>query len=222
MVGDAPLIQLVTELNAPAQLFGDFLHQQLDCKVVLLSPQATLKPREGCHLLVLLDVDHLDDAALHEWQRQAGDLSEITLAAFNLRDERHAVELLASLNLFGVFYRSDSLALICKGLRLMLTKRQPWMTRSLMARLLDNYRHHQIDIYRPTCGLTRRELEILSLLGSGASNREIADLLFVSEHTVKSHLYNVFRKIDVHSRSQAIHWAHLHLGTPPLLKRRKS
>ncbi|MCP1365881.1 LuxR C-terminal-related transcriptional regulator, partial [Halomonas sp. BBD48] len=69
--------------------------------------------------------------------------------------------------------------------------------------------------YRPVCSLTHREQEIISLLGSGASNTEIADKLFVSEHTVKSHLYNTFRKIKVHNRIQAMNWARQNLGPLP-------
>ena len=44
-------------------------------------------------------------------------------------------------------------------------------------------------------------------LMTGASNSEIASSLFVSEHTIKSHLYNVFKKINVRNRLQAVRWA---------------
>ena len=52
--------------------------------------------------------------------------------------------------------------------------------------------------------LTARELEILQCLVDGRSNQEIANLLVVSEKTVKSHLTSVYRKLDVRDRSQAI------------------
>ncbi|WP_282436599.1 response regulator transcription factor [Aciditerrimonas ferrireducens] len=51
--------------------------------------------------------------------------------------------------------------------------------------------------------LTRRESEVLALLTTCMSNREIAAALFLSEHTVRSHLKAIFRKLQVANRSQA-------------------
>ncbi|MGF7429378.1 response regulator transcription factor [Thermoanaerobacterium thermosaccharolyticum] len=51
--------------------------------------------------------------------------------------------------------------------------------------------------------LTDREMQILSLIAEGYSNKEIADKLFLSEKTVKNHVYNIFRKLDVKDRTQA-------------------
>jgi two-component system, NarL family, nitrate/nitrite response regulator NarL len=56
----------------------------------------------------------------------------------------------------------------------------------------------------PLTTLTRRELEVLSLLAAGQSNKQIAESQAVSPNTVKFHIRNLFQKLDVHSRSQAI------------------
>ena len=53
-------------------------------------------------------------------------------------------------------------------------------------------------------GITRRELEILELIAQGLSNREIADKLFVSENTVKTHSSHLFDKLSARSRNQAV------------------
>ena len=53
-------------------------------------------------------------------------------------------------------------------------------------------------------GLTSRESEVAALLARGLSNREIAAALFISEHTVKTHLKSIFRKAGVASRARAI------------------
>lgn len=52
--------------------------------------------------------------------------------------------------------------------------------------------------------LTAREMDVLHLLVQGCSNREIADRLFISIHTVKNHITNIFQKIGVNDRSQLI------------------
>ena len=53
-------------------------------------------------------------------------------------------------------------------------------------------------------GITRRELEILELIAQGLSNREIADKLFVSENTVKTHSSRLFDKLSARRRTQAV------------------
>jgi DNA-binding NarL/FixJ family response regulator len=58
--------------------------------------------------------------------------------------------------------------------------------------------------------LTRRELEILTLVSEGRSNRQVAELLWVTDQTVKFHLANVYRKLGVRSRFDAARWAFEH------------
>lgn len=53
-------------------------------------------------------------------------------------------------------------------------------------------------------GLSKRELEILGLIKEGLSNQQIADKLFVSENTIKKHVSNLFFKLDVERRTEAI------------------
>jgi DNA-binding NarL/FixJ family response regulator len=59
------------------------------------------------------------------------------------------------------------------------------------------------------CPLTTRELEILQLVASGSTNGEIARRLWVTEQTVKFHLSNIYRKLEVGNRTQASHYAHV-------------
>ena len=56
-------------------------------------------------------------------------------------------------------------------------------------------------------GLTRRELEILRLVAEGHSNAQLARMLWVTEQTVKFHLSNIYRKLDVANRTEASRWA---------------
>ncbi|GED22664.1 LuxR C-terminal-related transcriptional regulator [Halomonas halmophila] len=205
---------LVTEPSAFSQLFVDYLREQGDFPVSVTLPQSRPTHEEALPTVILLDIDHMSEASVYAWYTHYSDQPGVALAVFNLADEDHAAELVSAMHLQGVFYRQDDLSLICKGLTTLM-EGHPWMSRSLMARLLEFLRQQQMNAYRPACGLTQREQEIIGLLGSGSSNLEIADILNVSEHTVKSHLYNTFKKIGVNTRRQAVSWARQHLGAPP-------
>lgn len=69
----------------------------------------------------------------------------------------------------------------------------PWVAERLVSRTR-----------APQQDLTARELEILTFVARGISNREIAQTVFVSEATVKSHLVHIFTKLDAESRTEAV------------------
>ena len=58
--------------------------------------------------------------------------------------------------------------------------------------------------------LSKRQKQLIVMLDRGLSNREIADELGISEHTVKVHLWRLFRRLGVKSRTQTIHYARVH------------
>ena len=58
--------------------------------------------------------------------------------------------------------------------------------------------------------LTKREQTILEALQTGRSNKQIAEKLFLAEQTVKFHLTNIYRKLDVSNRTEAVRYAHDH------------
>lgn len=61
-------------------------------------------------------------------------------------------------------------------------------------------------------GLSNRESEVAELVSKGLSNKEVANQLFVTEKTVKFHLTNIYKKMNVKSRAQLIVWCLPHLG----------
>ena len=90
-----------------------------------------------------------------------------------------------------------------------------WLERKLIARFLDGETvadaGGEVQHRRTKEGLTQREQEVLRALSTGCTNKEIAQTLFISEKTVKSHLNSIFRKLNVTRRLQAILYA-IHRG----------
>jgi DNA-binding NarL/FixJ family response regulator len=78
---------------------------------------------------------------------------------------------------------------------------------SVTRRLLERFAHTLPGEEKPPpelTSLTERELEVLTLLAGGLSNAELAQRLFLSETTVKSHISSVFRKLGLRDRVQAV------------------
>ena len=71
-------------------------------------------------------------------------------------------------------------------------------TKNILPKLAEN----EIDFTK--IGISKREFDVLRLLGQGLSNQEIADKLFVSMNTVKTHTSRIFEKLEVKNRTQAI------------------
>jgi DNA-binding NarL/FixJ family response regulator len=70
--------------------------------------------------------------------------------------------------------------------------------------------HREPGVAAETPELTRREFEILQLVAEGHSNSQLAKMLWVTEQTVKFHLSNIYRKLDVANRTEASRWAQIH------------
>ncbi|MBO9513622.1 MAG: response regulator transcription factor [Variovorax sp.] len=58
--------------------------------------------------------------------------------------------------------------------------------------------------------LTKRQVQLVECIALGFGNREIAEYLQISEHTIKVHMYRLFKRIGVTSRTQALHYARTH------------
>ena len=75
---------------------------------------------------------------------------------------------------------------------------KPLLTSSIAARLMERMRGPAVE------ALSSREIDVLKLVAKGASNREIADRLYITEATVKSHLIRIYSKLGVADRTAAV------------------
>lgn len=100
-------------------------------------------------------------------------------------------------------------ALVFTGLGIWLASRltKPKIHEVIIEREVIVHRHSEFEFNQKAfdeTGLTERELEVLSAMAEGMSNQEIADKLFLSVPTIKTHASNIFDKLDVKRRTQAI------------------
>jgi len=112
----------------------------------------------------------------------------------------------------GFLLKNSSLGVITASLRAVM-RGEPALPRQRMGRFLDELSRQgnkdatfQADLDR----LTRREFEILVYIASGATNRQIAGSLFISENTVKIHVHNILEKLDLNNRREVAIFAQRH------------
>lgn len=83
----------------------------------------------------------------------------------------------------------------------------PVMAAQVTGKMLERLRNPEMTLHE---SLTAREREILQLMAEGKSNQVIADELFISLKTVKTHVSNILTKLDVYDRTQAVVYAFQH------------
>ena len=163
---------------------------------------------EGKSNLVLLDCQGKSlERLLGELEACGPELlARVFVALFNV-DPRLRIEQEALVRgARGFFYEQDSLDRFPKGIDTILDG-ELWVSREIMCKCILKQKRLGSFPNRDTTGLTPRETEILAMVAVGAKNEEIAEKLCISPHTVKTHIYNIFKKIDVPNRLQAALWA---------------
>jgi DNA-binding CsgD family transcriptional regulator len=132
--------------------------------------------------------------------------SEELMGLFNVGPEMGIEEETVNLGVQGFFYENDPLEQLSKGVEAMF-KGELWLSRKIMTDcIVKNSHRYSYPRMEETC-LTHREKQILLMIAAGLTNQEVADKVFISLHTVKAHLYNIFKKINVPNRLQAALWA---------------
>ncbi|MDZ7761118.1 MAG: response regulator transcription factor [Desulfovermiculus sp.] len=142
--------------------------------------------------------------------------SKIDFCVFNLPNDTQLEPFFIKSNVQAVLYDNYELELFIKALKTIM-KGELWFSRQILSdHLKENIYGKESTFYDGSLStLTPREKEILYMIAAGKTNHDIAKELFISISTVKSHVYNIFRKIDVPNRIQAALWTVKYLGNHP-------
>ncbi|BDM64766.1 helix-turn-helix transcriptional regulator [Shewanella sp. NFH-SH190041] len=197
---------LVSRSNLLAELLDTRWPQEFLVKLTLTEPEKVSEHLLQEQSLVVIDLATVDLQKAYQLQRQIERLAVAVRTVFVHYPRRVDARFLVNPSVTaGVFYIDNNLSFISQGLSDIMNGRY-----HIPTELLKNSSDDDQD-GEDTDSLTIREREVLQALLSGATNQDIARKLFVSESTIKTHLYRAFRKIGVSSRGQAIAWAQTHL-----------
>ena len=160
------------------------------------------------HKLVLLDCFAKDPERLFvEIESCRRDICKpFLMAVFNLIRGLKIEDELVVRGIRGIFYENDDPDHLKRGVRALL-EGEIWISREVMSKFIPETSETRGLSATEMSVLSGREVEILGLVAQGAMNTEIAQTLYISRHTVKSHLYNIYKKIKVTNRLEAALWA---------------
>jgi DNA-binding NarL/FixJ family response regulator len=137
-------------------------------------------------------------------------LEKFHVVLFNLNSHSGIEEEAIRKGVRGFFYENDPIARFIKGIAA-ISNGELWVSREIMEGFILKSRSDSSSATRDPVELTDREIEILGMIAGGAKNEEIAEKLCISPHTVRTHVYNIYKKINVPNRLQAALWAAKHL-----------
>ncbi|MFH0731265.1 MAG: LuxR C-terminal-related transcriptional regulator [Pseudomonadota bacterium] len=198
-------ISIIGANHLQNNLLGSYIEMETgiacDCRFdITMSPGE--KPR-----LVLYDCFSVDYTRL--WMLLGAFFNQgradTFLSLFNVDTDAKLERDAVSRGIRGVFYRNESPGALSKGVEAML-RGELWYSRKITARLLLNQDGYSNASQMASAGLTVREKEVLLAVAAGASNNDIAEKFYISAHTAKNHIYNIYKKIKVKSRLEAILW----------------
>lgn len=202
------------------RLFADHIKSLSDAKPVCISESSELTERAiDPGSLFFCDCGKGDARSYcRKIHRNGFSLKETpSIVLFNVQRDEDLLDVITTFSIQGVFYHSDRFELFEKGIRKVLDG-EYWLSRDLLVKSLHAIREDQCKRIDPTVPtlLTIREREILKLITAGLSNQAIAERLYISPNTVKTHISNIYKKIDSSNRVQAIVWATEFLHFSPM------
>lgn len=212
-------VLIVGRHSLQLRLLTEVVSERLQCACELRLPAELDSVPVPPAALLLMDAESIPAKQLAAQMRALIHAApECQLVLFNVDDHAALQYIVQCPGVRGVFSRDATQEHLLKGIKAVLAG-EYWLPRRVLTAHLEQSRTRRLMSGANGIALTPKETQTLRLLMRGSSNSRIAGELKVSTHTVKTHLYNVFRKLQVSNRVQAVHWAMHHFeqfeqGTP--------
>ena len=172
--------------------------------------EAFIKASELLPDLILMDVKMPVCDGLEATQRIKSEFPEITIVMLTVSEDDEKVFEAIRHGAQGYLLKSISSDVMLSSLR-GAVRGEAAITRALGGRILEEFRrvsHEGVGVSaEKMLSLTRRELEVLKLVAEGETNKEIANSLNVSIHTIKSHMRKILSKLHLKRRQEAVQYA---------------
>jgi DNA-binding NarL/FixJ family response regulator len=143
-----------------------------------------------------------------ELKRKAPSIKVLTLA---VESNQHHLSKIIKAGALGYILMDTDSATLFEAIRTV-ARGDAYIQPRLLTKLLSEFRQflaEEKQVVSPEqLGLTHREFEIVNQIACGASNKEIAERLFISEKTVKNHVSNILRKMELEDRTQVAVYAY--------------
>jgi len=189
------------------RLFAGLIEQRSGCSCLIHSAEGLDGIPFAANALALLDIESVAAADIGaQLQALSARASCDSIAVINADESVAFGHIVTRPGVKGVFFRDTSQENIVKGIQAIFNG-DYWLPRKILCEHLERTRLIQRPAPSEATRLTRKEIETLRLLATGNSTLYIATKLHVSPHTVKTHIYHLFRKIRVRNRVQAAQWA---------------
>lgn len=205
-------IHIVGKPRLQNELLTLYLHQKLCDKCFVSETINNIPKKNKNSRLVLWDCQKkdLDEMIIELKKYHTPKKLNNYIVLFNVPADLKFQKKFISKGIHGFFYEHDLLENFIKGIQAILSGKL-WFPREMMARCILEEPVNDSSVKNTVKKLTRRQIEILSMIAIGATNQDISKKLYISPHTVKNHLYNIFQKINVSNRIQASLWAAINL-----------
>lgn len=208
-VSNSQKIIFITHPSVQANAFTHYLSDLLSVSVDVHNINKPLVQRLAKGTVVLFDISVSNKKLNSVWREMIRTQFDTPrLLIINSAQKYELYEMAKWPALYGVFRHDDEEMRLIEGVKAVLNGEQTAELSVMHPAMYTT--EHTPDIHE-NVPLTERECEILNELRYGATNMDIARALFISENTVRTHLYNVFRKLSVKNRTQAVSWANEHL-----------